>query len=133
MESYQVGTNKPIKLQVGLESEAITMTYAFLYHSVDDKKAYSKIPPFDPVHKPGWKSLDKGNVVQGKYFRVISFLRFFNSFPNEETFNLAIKQVKESYVASVNGGDSGQYDMKFDLQSFFDSKTCVIESDILLT
>nr|WP_321236402.1 hypothetical protein [uncultured Psychroserpens sp.] len=133
MDTYKVGTKTPIKLKVGLQTEAITMTYAFLYNSVDDDTPYSMIHPFDPAQKPGWKTLDKGNTVNGKFFRVVSFLRYFNSFPDEATFNLAIKQVKESYVASLTGGDVSPFVMAFDLKSVFESKTCVIECDVLLT
>ena len=133
MDTYHVGTNTPIKLKVGLETEAITMTYAFLYHSEDDDNPYSMIPPFDPALKSGWKQLDNGNVVNGKFFRVMSFLRFFNSFPDEATFNLAIKQVKETYEASLKGGDVSPHILSFELKSFFKDKTCVIESELLLT
>ncbi|MDG5491808.1 hypothetical protein [Psychroserpens sp. SPM9] len=133
MDSYQVGTNTPIKLKVGIETEAITMTYPFLYHSEDDDTPYSMISPFDPAQKPGWKQLDNGNKVNGKFFRVVSFLRFFNSFPDEETFNLAIQQVKDTYEASLKGGDVSPYMMAFELKSFYKDKTCVIESELLLT
>lgn len=133
MESYHVGTNAPIKLKVAIQTEAIPMSYAFLYHSINDKAFYSSIPPFDPTQKTGWKQLDSGNPVNGTVFRVLTFLRFFNKFPDEKTFNLAIKQVEDTYEPSVNGGDDGPYIMPFKLKAFYETKTCVLESVIELT
>lgn len=133
MDTYKVDTNKPIKLKVALETEAIPMTYAFLYHHIDDKVPYVYMPPFDPTQKTGWKQLDSGNIVEGKIFRVLSFLRFFNDFSDEETFNLAIRQVEDSYQPSINGGEEGPYNMTFRLESFYDTKTCILESELELT
>ena len=133
METYKAGANKPIKLKVGIETEAIPMTYAFLYHHIDDREPYALIPPFDPTQKTGWKQLDNGNIVKGKIFRVVSYLRFFNKFPDEETFNLAIRQVKDTYNPSINGGDDGVYDMAFTMESNYKEKNCSIESKIKLT
>lgn len=128
MNIYKVGQNKPIKLKVSLATEAIPITYAFLYHTIDDKAYYSYIPPFDPTQKTGWKELDNGKDVNGKIFRVISFLRFFNDFPDEKTFNLAIKQVEDTYESIIDGGDDGPYIMTFNLETFYDTKTCILES-----
>ncbi|WP_027126646.1 hypothetical protein [Gelidibacter mesophilus] len=133
METYNVGANSPIKLKVGIETEAIPMTYAFLYHTINDQSAYSYLTPFDPTQNTGWKQLDNGNAVNGKIFRVISFLRFFNDFPDETTFDLAIKQVKDTYEPSINGGDYGVFNMSFKLQAFFSTKTYILESALELT
>lgn len=133
METYKVGTNTPIKLKVAIETEAIPMTYAFLYHTINDQTPYSFLTPFDPTQKTGWKQLDNGNAVNGKIFRAITFLRFFNDFPDEITFNLAIKQVEDTYEPSINGGDDGAYNMSYKLQAFFDTKTCILESELELT
>ncbi|MEO9077386.1 MAG: hypothetical protein ABI263_08840 [Gelidibacter sp.] len=133
MDIYKVGTNTPIKLKVTLETEAIPMTYAFLYRHIEDQAPYAYIPPFDPTQKTGWKHLDNGNAVNGKIFRVLSFLRFYNEFSDEETFNLAVQQVKETYQPSINGGENGPYTMAFKLESFYDTKTCILESELELT
>ncbi|WP_040280078.1 hypothetical protein [Psychroserpens damuponensis] len=133
MDSYQVGTNKPIKLKVAIVTEAIPISYAFLYHTIDDQTPYAIIPPFDPTQKTGWKQLDGGNEVQSKVFRVMTFCRFFNPFPNQETFNLAIKQIKDTYKASINGGSEGQLDMNFKVTAFYEGQTCILESELKLT
>jgi len=130
MEEYTVGTNKPIKLKIAIATEAIPISYAFLYHTIDDQVPYATIPPFDPTQKTGWKQLDGGNIVQSKIFRVMTFCRFFNSFPNEETFNLAIKQIEDSYEASVNGGDTGVFKMSISVNGFYANKSCIIESEL---
>ena len=132
MNTYKVGSNAPIKLKVAIETEAIPMTYAFLYHHVEDQESYVYMPPFDPTQKTGWKQLDSGNIVQGKFFRVLTFLRFFNDFSDEETFKLAIKQIEDTYESSINGGDEGLYKMAFKLESFYDTKTCILESELQL-
>ncbi|MBA6152464.1 hypothetical protein [Gelidibacter maritimus] len=132
MEAYNVGTNAPIKLKIAIETEAIPMSYAFLYHTIDDKEFFSSIPPFDPTQKTGWKQLDGGNPVNGTILRVLTFLRFFNDFPDEKTFKLAIKQVEDTYEPSINGGDDGPYTIPFKLKAFYENKSCVLESGIKL-
>ncbi|WP_163516420.1 hypothetical protein [Gelidibacter japonicus] len=133
MESYKVGDNAPIKLKVAIETEAIPMTYAFLYHRINDQTPYSYMTPFDPTQKTGWKQLDNGNTVNGKFFRVLTFLRFFIDFPDEKTFNLAIKQVEDTYETSINGGDDGPYTIPFKIEAVYATKTCVLEGAIKLT
>ncbi|MEM5566873.1 hypothetical protein WNY78_17255 [Psychroserpens sp. AS72] len=133
MDSYQVGTNKPIKLKVAIATEAIPMSYAFLYHTVTDQAPYATIPPFDPTQKTGWKQLDGGNIVQSKVLRVMTFCRFFNPFPNVDTFNLAIKQIEDSYKVSINGGDEDPLDVNFKVSAFYEGQTCILESELKLT
>ncbi|WP_047546762.1 hypothetical protein [Psychroserpens sp. Hel_I_66] len=133
METYEVGTNKPIKLKVAIATESIPISYAFLYHSIDDQVPYATIAPFDPTQKTGWKQLDGGNEVQSKIFRVLTFCRFFNPFPNEETFNLAVMQIEDSYVASVNGGEEGAFEMSVKVSAFFENKSCILESELKFT
>lgn len=132
MDNLTVGENSPIKLKVSVQTEALPMSYGFLYQTINDELPYSRIPAFDPTMKTGWKTLDKGNVVSNKIFRVLTFFRFFNSFPNEETFDLAIEQIKNSYLAEISGGSPTPYKMSFTTESFYSSKTCILESELKL-
>lgn len=132
MDTYTVGTNSPIKLKVAVVTEAIPMTYTFIESSDQSGDGVPDIPPFNPTLKPGWKSINKGEVSKGKTLKVVTFLRFFNSFANEETFNLAIKQIKDSYETQLNGGTPSPFTAKFTLESQFSSKTCLITSETQL-
>lgn len=60
----------------------------------------------------------------------MTFLRFFNDFANEETFNLAIKQIKDTYVAQLNGGTPSPFELTTKVESQFSSKTCLITSEV---
>lgn len=132
MDHLNVGNNAPIKLKVSVQTEALAVTSGFLYHSETDDMPYSRMEPFDPSLKTGWKSLDKGKAVGNKVFRVITFFTFFNSFPNEETFNLAVEQIKRSYVAEINGGNPSPFQMSFATEAFFTTQTCIVESELKL-
>lgn len=132
MDHLNVGSNAPIKLKVSVQTEALAVTSGFLYHSETDEMPYSRMEPFDPSLKTGWKSLDKGNEVGGKVFRVITFFTFFNSFPNEETFNLAVEQIKGSYQAEISGGNPSPFPISFTIEAFFTTQTCMVESGLKL-
>ena len=133
MGTYSTGGKKPIKLKVSVQTEAHAMTYTGLIDPNDPDVVVPDIPPFNPVLKPGWKSLNKGGKVAGKIFRVVTFFRFFNSFPDEETFDLAIEQIKNTYEGELKGGNPPNHIMDFDTDSFYSNKTCVITSDTNLS
>ncbi|MBO6606414.1 hypothetical protein [Psychroserpens sp.] len=130
MSSYQVGTNSPIKLKVSVETEAIPMTYTFIETTNQTGDGTPDIPPFNPSVQTGWKAINKGKPVKGKTEKVVTFLRFFNDFANEETFNLAIKQIKDTYVAQLNGGTPSPFELTTKVESQFSSKTCLITSEV---
>ncbi len=130
MDVLNVGNNVPIKLKVSVQTQAIPVSYGFLYNTEADENPYSSIAPFDPIQNPGWKSLDKGNPVGGKVFRVLTFFRFFNTIPNEQAFNLTIEQIEDSYKAEIKGGNQSPYKMNNSVESFFSSKTCIVESEV---
>jgi hypothetical protein len=131
MDNYSVGINKPIKLKVEVITEAIPMTYSFL-ETTGQSDGQSDINPFNPSLKKGWKSLNKGETVKGKTLKVTTFLRFFNSFPNEVTFNLAIDQIKETYKTQLTGGTPSNYNLNYTLESQYSSKTCLIKCEATL-
>ncbi|WP_299222210.1 hypothetical protein [uncultured Aquimarina sp.] len=132
MDNLNVGDNTPIKLKVSVQTEAISMTSGFLYNSSEDETPYSNISPFDPTLNPGWKLLDKGNVVKDKIFRVITYFKFYNNISNEETFNLAIEQIKNTYTSEVKGGNPSPYKTEVTVESFYSTKTCFVESELKL-
>jgi len=132
MDNLTVGTNVPIKLKVSVQTEAIPTSYGFLYNSKNEVNPYSNITPFNPSLDNDWKLLDGGNQVDGKIFRARTFFKFVNSFPNEETFNMAVKQIKDTYKPELGGGNPSPYQMSFTLDSFFESKTCIALSELEL-
>jgi len=129
MHTYIVENNKPIKLRVSLVTEAIPMTYTFLESIGETNNGNPDIAPFNPSIKSGWKAINKGGAVKNKNLKVITFLRFFNSFSNEETFNLAIEQIKNTYQVQLMGGEPSIFEMKVVLESQYSSKTCLISSE----
>ena len=132
METYTVGNNKPIKLKVSVQTEAIPMTYTFLEKINGLDKGNPDIPPFNPSLKTGWKLINKGETVNNSIIQIVTFLRFFNSFPNEETFNLAIQQIKNSYDVKLMGGSPSIHQVSISLESEYSSKTCLISSEVHL-
>ncbi|CAL2095115.1 conserved protein of unknown function [Tenacibaculum sp. 190524A02b] len=132
MDNYVVGSKKPIKLKIEVQSEAIPTTYTYL-EDTGQENGKPDIPPFNPSIKTGWKLIDKGGTVNGKTLKVATFLRFFNSFPNEETFNLAIKQIKDTYKVFLTGGDAPNYSVTFTVESLYSSKVCIINSEVTLS
>ena len=132
MDNLIVGSNVPIKLKVSVQTESIPTTYGFLYNSKNDANPYSNIAPFNSSLDNEWKELDGGNPVNGKIFRVRTFFKFVNSFPNEETFNMAVKQIRDTYYPEISGGNPSPYQMSFTLDSFFDTKTCIAMSELEL-
>lgn len=128
METLNVGTNVPIKLKVQVQTEAIPSTYTFLYHTENDTVPYHTLKPFNPSMSSRWKTLSGENPVNGKVLRVTTSFSFFNTFPNEETFNLAIKQIKETYTLKISGGNPSPYEVGVEVKAFYEDNFCIIRS-----
>lgn len=128
---YSVGLNKPIKLKIEVDTESIPITYTFL-GDTGHSNGESDIEPFNPSLKTGWKKINNGKPVQGKTLIIATDFRFFNSFPNEETFNLAVLKIKESYKALLIGGLSSKLELSFTSESIYSKKICFITSSVKL-
>ena len=91
MDQYQVGNNAPIKIKVGISTEAVVFTFVALN---DPNNPGKYIPDITFVVTPniGWKQINKGNSVKGRTVRIRTIIDFHNEFPDETTFNLAVEQ-----------------------------------------
>lgn len=132
MDSYNISNDQPITLKIAVQTEAIPISYVFLYHNVEDEKAYAFLPPFDPSLDTDWKLLDNGQPVQEKIIRITTFLRFFNDFKDQETFNLAIKQIEDTYEVLIDGGVGDLFQVPFEIESYYETKTCILQSELKL-
>ncbi len=133
MSTYQVGSNKPIKLKVSISTVAHAITYSYLNDPNNPGKFVPDIPPFSNTDATSWRQVNKGEKVQGRTFKVITFLTFFNDIPDENTFNLIIEQSKASYLPQLSGGTPTPVTLDFDVFPSFQNKTAVFSSLISFT
>ena len=131
-EKYFVGTNKPIKLKIFIETDAIPTTYIYLNNEGDPYDGITDCEPYNPIVEPEWKELSGGKIVKGKTVLVITFFRFYNSFQNEEAFQLAVNQIKSAYQIQIKGEDLPKLGLSFIIESEYAKKTCLVSSETSL-
>lgn len=132
MDNLHTGTNAPIKVKIIVQSQANSVTHTFMGIRDNPDTFIADIPPFNPAIKNGRKSVNKGLPISGKEYVIITFFQFFISFPNEETFKLAIKQIEDNFKVEIYGGDVTPFQATNTTTSFYDTKTCIVENRIQL-
>ncbi len=132
MTTYQVGSNKPIKIKVSISTVAHAITYSSLNDPANPGKFILDIPPFSNTDATSWRQLNKGEKVAGRTLKVVTFLTFVNEIPDEITFNEIIAQSKANYVAQLSGGNPSPFPLPYDVSPSFENKTAVFGSLIEL-
>jgi hypothetical protein len=121
MSSYQVGTNKPIKLKVTISTPGHAATAHFLNdpNNLGQFLAPPKSNSFSNTDNAGWRQINDGEAVQGRTIKVRTILTFPSGMPDENTFNLAVAQAKRSYSVQLSGGTPTPAEFDFDVKSIF--------------
>lgn len=112
MDTYQVGTNAPIKVKTGIATEGTAFTFVLLN---DPNNPGNFTADFAYVITPstGRRQIANGAALQGRTLRVKTLVDFFVNFPDEATFNLAVERAKNSYTAQLFGGTPIEIDTNF--------------------
>ncbi|WP_299676493.1 hypothetical protein [uncultured Tenacibaculum sp.] len=124
MDTYTVGDNKPIKLKIEIDTESIPFTYSYIRKTNTDSGFKSDITPFNPSEKKGWKTINKGGAIKNILMSIHTDCRFVNYIANEETFNLAVQRIKNSYKVIFMGGDTSNFEVSFSIDSNYDKRIC---------
>lgn len=122
MSTYQVGTNKPIKLKVSVSTVGHTVTSFYLNDPGNTGKFLTppKSNSFSNTDNTSWRQINEGNAVNGRTIKIKTMLTFPSGVPDENTFNLQVEQAKRSYTVQLSGGSPTPAKFDFKTSSIFE-------------
>lgn len=132
MENYIVGDNAPIKVKTSISTEGTAFTFISLNNTAVANKYVHDIA-YDLTLNSRRKQIAGGAVVKGRIVRIRTIVDFLINFNNEETFNLAVEQAKNSYKATLFGGATPEFEVNFDTYPNFNLNGIEFFSEVTLT
>ncbi|MEM7187623.1 MAG: hypothetical protein AAF466_13300 [Bacteroidota bacterium] len=121
MSSYTVGTNKPIKLKVSISTVGHATTAHYL-NDPDNEGQFLVAPSSSPISNTdstSFRQINNGEAVQGRTIRVRTILTFPSGIDDENTFNRAVQQAKNTYSVQLSGGTPSPESFDFEVKSIF--------------
>ncbi len=132
---YHVGTNKPIRLKVSIQTEGVAGVARLLTKpsSIEEQPPEKiRLNPYDALLNPGWKEMTK-NVIQGCTLYITTGV-IFDWVEDENIFNNFVEQARQSYSIKLKGGvNNGEFDLDFVMVPVFSIRQCFLTSKVKLT
>ncbi|GAA3608922.1 hypothetical protein Q4Q39_17455 [Flavivirga amylovorans] len=119
MENYTVGNNTPIKVKTSISTEGTAFTFVSLDNPEEPNKYIPDIA-YNLTFNSRRKQIAGGKNLKNRVIRIKTIVDFLINFNNEETFNLAVEQAKNSYKVEMFGGTPSEIEASYDVYPNFE-------------